>query len=39
MALAACRYCGGVDIAADDDMHDVILESITVDAPAAMDAG
>jgi hydrogenase nickel incorporation protein HypA/HybF len=38
MALAACRYCGGVDIAADDDMHDVILESITVDAPAAMDA-
>lgn len=33
MALIACRHCGGVDIAAAEDDHDVVLESITVDAP------
>jgi hydrogenase nickel incorporation protein HypA/HybF len=34
MALVACRRCGGLDIAADDETHDVLLESITVAAPA-----
>lgn len=33
MALVACRNCGGVDVAAEDETHDVMLESITVDAP------
>ena len=34
IALVACRRCGGVDIAFDSDEHEVVLESITVDAPA-----
>lgn len=34
LALVACRQCGGVDIAYDVDDHGVLLESITVDAPA-----
>lgn len=33
-ALVACRHCGGVDIAYDSEEHEVLLESITVDAPA-----
>ena len=33
MALVACRNCGGIDVAAEDDAHDVVLESITVDIP------
>jgi hydrogenase nickel incorporation protein HypA/HybF len=32
-ALIACRHCGGIDVVADGDDHDVVLESITVDAP------
>lgn len=39
MALVACRRCGGLDIAADDDDHDVLLEWITVDAPIGTGAG
>ena len=36
MSLVACRACGGLDIAADDDAeHEVVLESITVDSPTA----
>jgi hydrogenase nickel incorporation protein HypA/HybF len=38
MALIACRHCGGLDIAAEDETHDVVLESITVDAPAEVTA-
>jgi len=34
LALVACRHCGGVDIAADDDQHEVLLESITLAAPS-----
>ena len=34
LALVACRNCGGVDVAYDDEDHEVVLESITVDAPA-----
>jgi hydrogenase nickel incorporation protein HypA/HybF len=34
LALVACRGCGGVDIAYDSEQHEVVLESITVDAPA-----
>lgn len=33
MATVACRACGGVDIAYDSEEHEVVLESITVDAP------
>jgi hydrogenase nickel incorporation protein HypA/HybF len=33
MALVACRRCGGLDIAAEDETHDVLLESIIVVAP------
>lgn len=34
LATAACRHCGGIDIGYEDEDHDVLLESITVDAPA-----
>jgi hydrogenase nickel incorporation protein HypA/HybF len=32
LALVACRACGGIDIAYDSEDHDLVLESITVDA-------
>jgi hydrogenase nickel incorporation protein HypA/HybF len=38
MSSIACRHCGGVDIAFDGEEHDVVLESITVDAPAPVAA-
>lgn len=33
-ALVACRSCGGIDVSYESEEHDVVLESITVDAPA-----
>lgn len=33
-ALVACRHCGGIDVAYETEEHEVVLESITVDAPA-----
>jgi hydrogenase nickel incorporation protein HypA/HybF len=33
-ALTACRACGGIDVAYESEEHEVLLESITVDAPA-----
>jgi hydrogenase nickel incorporation protein HypA/HybF len=33
LATVACRGCGGVDVAYESEEHEVILESITVDAP------